>query len=176
MKKLILLITILFYSCNNSENRKTSPSRLIVKDSIEKLFTSDSNSYSGLENPLKDSSIVIPYYRKDKLIGAIFTKEYFKSNNQNFTPSKSQIDFIENKLGDFEENFDNYYRQYVGIEMIKGKPYIFIQLIPIHLTKNKYFHWNNQYLGVQDDTNIRIATFDLVSNYLNILAKSNTSG
>lgn len=113
-------------------------------------------------------------YKKKGIEGVIFTKEYFKNNSQNFTPKISDIDNIESLIKKSEENFSNYYRQYIG-HIISEKE-IIVQLFPKSRSEKEYKDWKKNYIYAQDDINIRYAYYNLKTKKLEVLPKEKFSG
>lgn len=104
--------------------------------------------------------------------GTIFTKDFFKNNKESFTPKIEDIKKIEKLLYD-TKNFSNYYRQYIGIKVIKKE--IIVQLIPKNRVKF-YKNWQTKYILIKDDIEVRYAYYDLDSKKIVIKPKDSLGG
>src|SRR5690606_34616730 len=93
-------------------------------------------------------------YKNNNVEGVIFTKKYYKNNPNNFTPTKQQLDEIEELILQETEDFSSYYRQYDGVQFPEDKiKHIHIQLIPKdRVEKGDFQEWKRYRIGISNLT------------------------
>ena len=97
--------------------------------------------------------------------GIILTQEYFGGDQHSFTPSKTDLDAIEELLSTLNIDFSGYVRQYYG-ETIPSRTCIYVQLIPMEFVKKYYPDWKEGLITVFDNTSIKYFSYDLKTKKL----------
>ncbi|MFA7686718.1 MAG: hypothetical protein WCY25_02510 [Moheibacter sp.] len=124
----IIVLFALMISCKNKEIEIVDSPQTTLEDIIKEEKKGDEQKDEDLLMEEQNNTIL---YKKNGIEGIIFTKKYYKNNPNNFTPTKQQIDEMEELISQEPDDFSNYYRQYDGAQFPKDKIYrIHVQLIP----------------------------------------------
>lgn len=156
----IIVLSALIFSCKNKEMEIVDSPQIILDDSIkeeEKKGVTSGHEQKDEDLLMEQENTIL--YKKNGVEGIIFTKKYYKNNPNNFTPTKQQIDEIEELISQEPEDFSNYYRQYDGIQFPQDKIYrIHIQLIPRdQIEKGDFKEWREHRIAITNLT----ASYDL---------------
>lgn len=162
-----IVLSALVISCKNKETEIIEPPPITLGDSIKEKVEPTAEQHKQKDEVMLMEQETTVQYKKNGIEGIIFTKKYYKNNPNNFTPTKQQIDRVEELISQEPEDFSIYYRQYDGVKY-NGHEIIDIQLIPkAWIERGDHKEWREHRIAI---TNLTIS-YDLNSKILSVPQK-----